>query len=73
MHRQRPEEPYMCLVISFENGSFWKLYKSHNSNAALFKKSNLRSRRIIHIDNPYMTKEFTEIPKKYFFQLDMLD
>jgi len=63
----------MCLLISFENGSFWKLYKSHKSNAALFTKANLGSRRIIHIDNPYMIKEFKQIPKKYFFQLDMLD
>lgn len=60
------------LVKSFENGSFWKLFKSHKSNAAIFTKSHLKKRIQILIDNPNITEEFKKIPKKYFFRLDML-
>lgn len=60
------------LVKSFENGSFWKLFKSHESNKALFTKVKLQARTQILIDNPHLTKEFKTIPKQYFFNLDML-
>ncbi len=61
------------LERSFENGSFWALFKSHPSNQGLFNKANLHKRTQIVIDNPYLTDEFKKIPKKYFFNLDMLN
>jgi len=61
------------LVRSFENGSFWKLFKSHESNKATFTSANLKGRQQIFIDNPRLTQAFKKIPKKYFFSLDMLD
>jgi len=61
------------LEVSFENGSFMKLFKSHKNNEALFKKSSLKNRKQIHIKNPNMSESFKKIPKKYFFNLDMLD
>ena len=61
------------LEISFKNGSFWELFKSHKSNEALFKKANLKKRKQILIINPNMSEKFKEIPKKYFFNLNMLD
>ena len=60
------------LKKSFDNGSFWKLFKSHKSNEALFKKVNLKVRKIIRIDNPNMSDKFKQIPQKYFFNLNML-
>lgn len=61
------------LHKSFKNGSFWKLFKSHKSNNAIFTKANLKSRKQILIDNPNMTDEFKKIPKDHFFNLNMLD
>lgn len=61
------------LVKSFENGGFQKLLRTHESTAALFTRANLKSRRQIHIDNPFLTREFRKIPRKYFFNLKMLD
>lgn len=61
------------LVKAFENGSFLKLFKSHQANIALFTQANLKNRKQILIDNPNMTEEFKKIPQKYFFTLDMLD
>jgi len=61
------------LEKSFENGSFWELFKSHKSNEALFTKANLKNRKQIFIKNPNMSEEFKKIPKKYFFNLEMLD
>ena len=63
----------MGLIRSFENGSFWNLFKSHPSNHALFVKANLKDRNQILIDNPHMTEAFKRIPQKYFFNLRMLD
>jgi hypothetical protein len=60
------------LVKSFENGSFWRLFKTHKSNAAIFTKTYLKKRTQIFIDNSNITEEFEKIPKKYFFKLDML-
>jgi len=61
------------LENSFENGSFWELFKSHKSNEALFKKANLKNRKQILIVNPNMSDRFKKIPKKYFFNLEMLN
>ncbi len=61
------------LVRSFETGEYWKLFKSHKGNSHLFTKVNLKSRTQILIENPHMTKEFKKIPKKYFFNLNMLE
>jgi len=64
---------YKGLVRSFENGSFLKLFRSHHSNSAIFNKANLKSRKQILIQNPHLSKAFKKIPKKYFFDLNMLD
>jgi hypothetical protein len=64
---------YSGLLKSFENGSFWELFKNHKSNQALFTKVNLENRVQIHINNPHMTANFKNIPEKYFFKLEMLD
>jgi len=64
---------YSGLVKAFENGSLWKLFKSHKSNRAIFTQANLKNRKQIFIQNPHMTTAFKKIPKKYFFQLNMLD
>lgn len=64
---------YQGLVKSFLNGSFWQLFKSHKSNRVVFKEANLKARKQLVIDNPYLTSEFKRIPKEYFFGLHMLD
>jgi len=64
---------YTGLQKSFENGSFLSLFKSHKSNSAIFTKANLKTRKQILINNPHMTNKFKKIPKKYFFNLNMLD
>ncbi len=61
------------LAKAFESGEYWRLFKAHKSNQGLFTKANLKSRTQIFIENPHMTKEFKGIPKKYFFNLNMLD
>ena len=61
------------LDVSFINGSFLELFKSHPSNQALFEKANLADRIQIRIDNPNMTERFKAIPSGYFFNLDMLE
>lgn len=60
------------LLTSFENGSFWALFKSHASNKALFTEVKLQQRTKILIDNPNLSKKFNKIPKEYFFNLDWL-
>ena len=72
-NRELHDAVYSGLVKSFENGSLWKLFKSHKSNSAIFTKANLKDRKQIYINNPHMTTAFKKIPKKYFFQLNMLD
>ncbi|NRD75455.1 transporter substrate-binding domain-containing protein [Shewanella sp. VB17] len=61
------------LITSFENGSFFELFKHHKSNKALFTKAYLSSRVRIIIDNNNMTEAFKKIPQKYFFNLKMLE
>lgn len=75
VHRENKELHHavqMGLMKAYENGSFWKLFKSHPSNDALFTKANLKSRTQILIDNTNMTKNFKKIPEKYFFKIEML-
>ncbi len=61
------------LITAFNNGSFWKLFRSHGSNAGLFTRANIKDRVQIEISNTNLTEEFKTIPDKYFFSLDMLD
>ena len=61
------------LAKSFENGSFLELFRHHKSNKALFTKANLTNRVRIVIGNNNMTEAFKSIPKKYLFNLKMLD
>jgi len=72
-NRELHDAVYSGLVKAFDNGSLWKLFKSHKSNKAIFTKANLKDRKQIFIKNPHMTTAFKKIPKKYFFQLNMLD
>jgi len=72
-NRKLHDAVYRGLVAAFDNGSFWQLFKSHKSNAAIFNRANLANRQQKHIDNPHMTPAFRKIPKKYFFRLEMLD
>lgn len=60
------------LEKAFNNGSFWELFRTHESNEALFTKVNLESRKQIVIENPNMSENFKKIPKKYFFTFNML-
>lgn len=61
------------LEKAFEDGSFLKLFKEHKSNESLFGDINLKSRTQLFMDTPILTEEFKAIPKKYFFNMDMLD
>ncbi len=60
------------LQRAFENGKFLKLFKSHESNKAIFSMDNLSSRIKITIDNPNISMAFKAIPKKYFLDLEMI-
>jgi hypothetical protein len=72
-NRKLHDAVYSGLIKAFENGSLWKVFKSHASNKAIFTKANLKHRKQIFIKNPHMTTAFKKIPKKFFFQLNMLD
>lgn len=61
------------LKKAFNSGEFWKLFKSHKSNRALFQKANLKKRIQFRIDNPNMSDKFKKMPQKYFFNLKMLE
>lgn len=61
------------LEISFENGSFLELFKTHKASKDIFTKARLNQRKLIYIENPLMSERFKQIPKKYFFSLSMLE
>lgn len=61
------------LLIAFEDGTLFELFRTHKNTRNLFLKANLKNRIQIFIDNPLASKKFKEIPKEYFFDLSYLD
>lgn len=57
------------LIRAYEDGSFMDLFNSHPSNQALLQQVGLAQRKVIHIDNPYMTSAVRQIPQEYFYTM----
>lgn len=52
---------------AMEDGSFLRLFRERSSARDLEALSGLNKRTKITIDNPFMTKAFRNIPRKYFY------
>lgn len=61
------------LIASFDDGSLIELFKTHPSGRDLFYRSNMRNRIQIKMPNNHVSENFEKIPKKYFFNISMLD
>jgi len=54
------------LESAFADGSFQQLLEGNPLYSEGLNRANLKQRLLIEIDNPLMTAEFKNIPKKYF-------
>lgn len=59
------------LALAIENGSFSKLFYNHYS--ASLKKINFQNRRVIKLENPYLSKETKLITNKPELWIDPLN
>ena len=47
---------------AYVDGSFLKLFREHPAMRDLLRQARLEERRVIHIDNPYLTRETAALP-----------
>ncbi len=59
---------YDGFMAAYKDESFIKLFESHPDHLDVIQKANISNRRQIKISNPFMTKETSTIPDKYWIQ-----
>jgi ABC-type amino acid transport substrate-binding protein len=59
---------YRGLVAAFDDGSFKALFLSNPNVQTVMTNAHLNTRRVIEIDNPYISAEMKAVDKRYWYQ-----
>jgi hypothetical protein len=66
--RQLHDDLYRGLVAAFEDGSFKALFLSNPDVQAVLACAHLRTRRVIEVDNPFLSAEMKAVDKRFWYQ-----
>ena len=56
------------LTAAYQDGSYMKLFNSHPYIQEAIKRSDLKNRIVIRLDNPYLSDQDRDIPEKYWMR-----
>ncbi|CAB3687252.1 hypothetical protein [Paraburkholderia rhynchosiae] len=56
------------FTAAYKNGSYMRLFNSHPYIQQALVQANLRERKVIELDNPYLSAADRKIPEKYWEQ-----
>jgi hypothetical protein len=54
------------LTAAYQDGAYMQLFNSHPYIQEAIKRSNLKNRTVIRLDNPYLSDQDRNIPEKYW-------
>jgi hypothetical protein len=66
--RQLHDDLYRGLVTAFEDGSFRALFLSNPDVQAVLTNAHLKTRRVIEIDNPFLSAEMKAVDPRFWYQ-----
>jgi hypothetical protein len=66
--RQLHDDLYRGLVAAFEDGSFKALFLSNPDVQAVLANAHLKTRRVIEIDNPFLSAEMKAVDQRFWYQ-----
>jgi hypothetical protein len=66
--RQLRDDLYRGLVAAFEDGSFKALFLSNPDVQAVLASAHLKTRRVIEIDNPFLSAEMKAVDQRFWYQ-----
>jgi hypothetical protein len=66
--KQLHDDLYRGLVAAFNDGSFKSLFLSNPDVQSVLANAHLNTRRVIEIDNPYISPEMKAVNKRFWYQ-----
>jgi hypothetical protein len=65
---QLRDDLYRGLVAAFDDGSYKALFLSNPDVQSVLASAHLKTRRVIEIDNPFLSAEMRAIDKRFWYQ-----
>jgi hypothetical protein len=65
---QLHDDLYRGLVAAFDDGSFKALFTSNPDVQTVVANAHLKTRRVLEIDNPYLSPEMKAVDKRFWYQ-----
>ena len=62
------DDLYRGLVAAFDDGSFKALFLSNPDVQTVLANAHLKTRRIIEIDNPFLSSDMKAVDKRFWYQ-----
>jgi len=67
-NKQLHDDLYRGFLAAYDDGSYEALFRSDPDIRAALTRANLKSRRVIEIDNPYLSPETAAIDERFWFK-----
>jgi hypothetical protein len=66
--RRLHDDLYRGLVAAFDDGSYKALFSNNQDFKSVLADAHLKTRRVLDIDNPYLSAEMKAVDKRFWYQ-----